>query len=990
MYKLLLVALLSVGTYSMTYGQKPDYSLVSELEQFYRNNDTLSIAWKSQIIKELQFYATNIQNGNGSNFFESESKKFENNIVKDSTDVAKAHKDLGDFYAKQIVRVRKQEREKIQQRSLQLFKSSWTIYKSYVPENHPDISVVVNRIGRHYINVDKDSCLYYFKMALKMRSMYKPIDYRLLGASHNNLGTVYWNELDYETAYNYFLKGIEILKPHYNYDSPNVTNKILNLMVVCNDLGYFSEAIEYGKLIVPHLSRNRDLCLNNMGVAYLKTNNIDLAIATFREAEQLIDPDYIELLALVQSNLGDAYTENRNYELAENYYQKSNNLFRKMYGPYDYDYHSGLVSYAKLLSKKKQFQNAQEIFDEAIHFSEVRFGAEKIQTLRLHIEVIEFLVERKLYAEALEKIDILESKGQQNFETDDLDLLIRLHKHKILCLIKMGGNEPSKQSEIEFAFQEMDRLLANKRYNLFGALDQITFNETLDHFFDLKVEYYSERCINDTSIENLSKLHIAIEEAKSNALYMHSIGYQSIEDKIKDSAKRNRFSDLKTTIRQLKSDLIYEADSSAYLSMKFRISETMSQTKSLIDSLQHENPGIFPYWNFAQRKNLIQVQSELSNKTQLINIYKTSSSIKVLSINRDTIQFSSIDIDSIWQKHFQYVIDYTIKPMYSKDLLEDFKEASAYVYQNLLASSLTHKDEISNLIIVPHNSLEQFPFDVLLTKDASKESSFKDLPYLLNKYNISYRYISESTPKSTKDTYAKKSYGGFAPKYSASNGDSTAFYDLSFSRNQMLENLSVIDGRVYDEDECTKHNVIQHANDFKIMHLSSHTQLEQDDKSRYRLILSELDSVYETLSLEEIMNLNLNNPLVILSSCNTGVGQFIKGEGAMHLSRAFSFAGAQSVLMSFWNLSDQQTAIINKNFINYILQGKTKDIALQKSKLQYLKSSSERLSHPYFWSGLAIIGDTKNIKIGKGENKYRYAFATLLIVVALFFIKQIF
>lgn len=986
MYKLLLVALLSVGTYSMSHGQGTDYSFLSELEQFYQDNDTLSNSWKSEIVKEVHYFSKNIQELKVNEYFGAESLKFQDGSEKDSAEVADAYKDLGDFYARQIVRAGEQEREKIRQRALQLYRKSWNTYKTYLPENHPDISIVVNRIGRYYKSVNVDSCLFYYDKVLKMRSTFEPTDYRLLGAIYNNIGNVYWQELDFETAYEYFLKGIEILKPHYEFDSPNITNKILNLMLVCADLGYYSEAIEYGKLILPHLTHRREMCLNNLGIAYLRTNNIDLAIFTFHQAEEIIEPDFIELLALVQGNLGQAYAEKRNFELAENYYKKSNDLLQRMYGEYDYEYLTGLLVYADLLANKKEYLKAEKLYQEAILNCKTQFGPEKIQTIRLQLEFIEFMVERELYANALEKIDELQKNYHKVIETSNPNTLYSLNESKVKCLLKMRTESSSNKKEIEETFDKIDRLLTSKRYKLYNALDQISFNETLVQFFDLKVEYFADQCRIESSIENLGQLHDAIENAKSNALFIHSTGYQSLEDIITDETLKDRFSKLKSTIRQLRRDIMYESDSSTYMAMKFQISEKTHETESFIDSLQFKSPENFPFLNFSQRKSLVQVQSELLPDELLLNYYITSNSIKVLSFNKDTIMFSSFEIDSTWQTQFQFVMDYTTEPNYSKELLQNFIKASYYVQQKLLPSYLANHKQISKLIIVPDNTLEQFPFDVLLTKETSQKSSFKELPFLINKYNISYRYISESSTKDYENVYSKKYYGGFAPTYKASNLDSTntAFYDLSFSRNQMLENLNHVDGKVYIEDNCSKNNIIQHANDFKIMHLSSHTQIEQEDKNKYRIILSEKDNVNETLTLDEVMNLDLENPLVILSSCNTGVGKFIKGEGAMHLSRAFSFAGARSVLMSFWNLSDQQSAVINKNFLSHIVQGKTKDLALQKAKLQYIASSSERLAHPYFWAGLAIIGDTNHIKFTKGENRYRFLFAALLIIAAIF------
>ena len=69
------------------------------------------------------------------------------------------------------------------------------------------------------------------------------------------------------------------------------------------------------------------------------------------------------------------------------------------------------------------------------------------------------------------------------------------------------------------------------------------------------------------------------------------------------------------------------------------------------------------------------------------------------------------------------------------------------------------------------------------------------------------------------------------------------------------------------------------------------------------------------------MSLYLTADVVALTTCQTGLGQEIKGEGTMGMGRAFQYAGAKSVLMSLWSVSEASTTKMAEKFLSYIKQG---------------------------------------------------------------------
>jgi len=111
--------------------------------------------------------------------------------------------------------------------------------------------------------------------------------------------------------------------------------------------------------------------------------------------------------------------------------------------------------------------------------------------------------------------------------------------------------------------------------------------------------------------------------------------------------------------------------------------------------------------------------------------------------------------------------------------------------------------------------------------------------------------------------------------------------------------------------------------------------------------------------MREIFNLRLHSDLVTLSACQTGLGQFIRGEGIEGLSRAFFYAGASSVLMSLWAINDQASCQLMERFYFHLRRSESIMNALRLAKLEMIESGT--LSHPYYWAGFIITGKADKV-----------------------------
>jgi CHAT domain-containing protein/Flp pilus assembly protein TadD len=115
------------------------------------------------------------------------------------------------------------------------------------------------------------------------------------------------------------------------------------------------------------------------------------------------------------------------------------------------------------------------------------------------------------------------------------------------------------------------------------------------------------------------------------------------------------------------------------------------------------------------------------------------------------------------------------------------------------------------------------------------------------------------------------------------------------------------------------------------------------------------------VTAEKILSLKLRGTdMVVLSACNTGVGEVKRGEGVFGLRRAFAQAGARSLIMSMWSVPDKETTELMVAFYKNILSEKMNRCqALRQAALKEMRIVKQRYGHanPFFWGAFVFMGE---------------------------------
>ena len=294
------------------------------------------------------------------------------------------------------------------------------------------------------------------------------------------------------------------------------------------------------------------------------------------------------------------------------------------------------------------------------------------------------------------------------------------------------------------------------------------------------------------------------------------------------------------------------------------------------------------------------------------------------------------------------------------------------------------------LLIVADGVLQNIPFDVLLRDSVVADMPFADYPYLIKDYQISYAHSAYlHFAELPRRRAAKSRVLGFAPAFEEAEAPANSMVSRQRQMGPLLSNtveLEEIAERFPLDpaigNEATRQRFLELAPQYSVLHLATHAKANnKEGESSFLCFAGTADSL-RRLYTRDLYTVDLNADLVVLSACETGIGQLSKGEGTISLARGFAQAGARSLVNTLWRVSDQAAAELMTYFYDGLEEGQTKDEALRNAKLQYLATAPAAQRHPFFWGAYVGSGDMSPLQLR--SNRRWWWITGLLLVGGLF------
>jgi CHAT domain-containing protein len=147
---------------------------------------------------------------------------------------------------------------------------------------------------------------------------------------------------------------------------------------------------------------------------------------------------------------------------------------------------------------------------------------------------------------------------------------------------------------------------------------------------------------------------------------------------------------------------------------------------------------------------------------------------------------------------------------------------------------------------------------------------------------------------------------------------------------------------------------------YSVLHFATHGIFNTQEPALSGLVLSLVDREGKPqdgfLQLADVFNLKLAADLVVLSACESGLAEQVKGEGLVGLTRGFLYAGSSRVLVSLWKVDDVATARFMEYFYKALLQRRLPPSQALVAAQQQLRSIPE-LASPYYWGAFVLQGE---------------------------------
>lgn len=369
--------------------------------------------------------------------------------------------------------------------------------------------------------------------------------------------------------------------------------------------------------------------------------------------------------------------------------------------------------------------------------------------------------------------------------------------------------------------------------------------------------------------------------------------------------------------------------------LRAQIRRRENKLNFIVRQLQAHDPG-FVWLPQAPGITVTELQKLLAANEVVIEYYFDDELLRLFVIDRDQLQvahsaYSLTQINDLIVElrfqfdKFQYGAAY-VNAHFAR-LRAGAQQCLARLYEALLAP-IAAQIAGRKLIIIPFGALHNVPFQAL----------YDGQQYLLDQHEIvqmpSARLLELCDRRSEPQYQSALILGAAderAPQITA--------------EIQALQSMFP-QARCFTGPAATAQKLSEYAPTSDILHIASHAVFRQDNPmfSAFRLADG-------WVNFYDVSALRLNHALVTLSGCSTGAQRVYAGDEMMGLARGFLSAGAASLVVSLWAVSDAVTTELMVQFYEQVQQGAPLAAALRAAAL-FIR---EEHDHPYYWAPFMLI-----------------------------------
>ncbi len=861
-----------------------------------------------------------------------------------------------------------------------------------------------------------------------------------------NMGIAYKNAGEYDMAIGAYSSAENLIKNLYSDDYPSLGYVYSNMGTIYKIKGDYIKNNELQeealRVLLGSPSRYKfQIVIARYSVAeslfLLGKDGEAIAdcMKSISYADDEAKPYYTSLLARI-------YAKRGNDKLMERYYKETFELLKKQedHGGYDLgqdysDYVSFLLSIGRFEEVQKYNDLSEKIISKyftpkSIEYSDVMLNYGDYYFLRnteasraadfTRKRIADLTIALGYYQKALVSASIsfssLDPKTNPGTEQAVSEIqMLQILKKKAKCFVAIGDlNEPGqKQVALE---------------NYTAALEAITLSVKMIHL--IRTGYISEesRLVlseteESTFVDAVNICYKAFSVSKDKTYadkgfeFAEKSKSASFLAAVKDSRAKvfggipdslmKKEDVLKLNISNYKEMLFEEnqqeepdsAKLALYNSKIFQYSEKYSQ---LVKYLENYYPD---YYSFKYKNDVVSIDSireKLRGKEAIIEYMLAepdrrdpTGMLFRFVISDKGLDFSRSLIDSSFFRDIGNVYNFLTNPAFLYTGIKDYSRYSVsawHLYRDLLGD-VREQLEGKRLIVIPDDKLSYIPFDALLSSlPDTTVMNFRDLPYLVKDYAISYTYSATLLYSYFhKKREAGKELLAFAPSYLNDERDNS---ELPVSRAGLMPLPSVdkevsyintfVPGDVFKDSLAQESSFKKLAGDYDILHLAMHTIINDTLPMYSRLAFAKPlpgDPDDGWLNTSEIYNLKLKARMAVLSACNTGSGKLQKGEGVMSLARGFLYAGCPSIIMTLWEVDDESGSLIMEDFYRLLSKGKGKDEALRLAKLKHIENADPLKAHPHYWLGYVAVGNSDPLFVSKDVYFVAVVFGLIILLI---------